>query len=144
MAMCERYEQCCGQVAGVHLPRRKREPVILGAFLAIGGMCLFAAGCATSALPPPVTITVRDSILDDSSKVIQIRNDSAHHLYNVLVVGRNFEEVSSASVRAADELRPGEMVEVGWLEFERWVPRSGETVEVYCDGYASPKVSIVP
>ena len=105
---------------------------------------LVVAGCGTSALPPPVTITIRDSILDSSSKVIQISNNSSHHLYNVRVVGRNFKPVSSGSVRATEELSPGSMVEVGWLEFTNWVPRSGETVEVYCDNYVSPMIKIIP
>ena len=106
---------------------------------------LFAtAGCGTSALPPPVTITIRDSIFDSSSKVIQITNNSSHHLYNVRVVGRNFQDVSSGSVRVTEELRPGSMVEVGWLEFTHWIPRSGETIEVYCDNYVSPMVKIIP
>ena len=106
-------------------------------------VCALASGCGKSALPPPVTVSYRDSLVG-AGKVIQISNNSPHHLYNVRVVGRNFDEVSSASVKAADHLGPNDYVEVGWMEFEAWVPRSGESVEVYCDDYATPYVSIIP
>ena len=105
---------------------------------------LAVTGCGTSALPPPVTITVRDSIFNSDSKVIQITNNSSHHLFNVRIVGRSFQEISSASVRATEELRPGQTVEVGWYEFGNWTPRSGESVEVYCDDYVTPQVQIIP
>jgi len=101
------------------------------------------SGCGTSALPPPVTVSYRASLLG-VGQVVVISNTSGHHLYNVSVVGRNFEQVSSASVKATDHLSPGSSVEVGWLEFESWVPQPGETIEVYADNYATPRVSIIP
>ena len=101
-------------------------------------------GCGSSALPPPVTLSIRDSIFADMGKVVQIRNDSNHHLYNVRVVGRSFKDVSSASVRAAEELTPSQTIEVGWRQFKSWAPRSGETIEVYCDNYVTPKALIIP
>ena len=106
-------------------------------------LILFVSGCDKSALPPPVAVTYRDSLLG-IGKVIQITNNSSHHLYNVRVVGRNYEEASSASVKATDHLRPHDSVEVGWLEFEAWRPLPGESVEVYCDDYATPFLSIIP
>mgnify|MGYP001812508613 FL=1 len=106
-------------------------------------LTLIVSGCGKSALPPPVTVTYRDSLVG-VGKVIQITNNSSHHLYNVRVVGRNYEEVSSASVKATDHLRPHDYVEVGWMEFEAWVPIPGESVEVYCDDYAAPYISIIP
>lgn len=106
-------------------------------------LILFVSGCGTSALPPPVAVTYRDSLLG-IGKVIQITNNSSHHLYNVRVVGRNYEEASSASVKATDHLRPHDSVEIGWLEFEAWRPLPGESVEVYCDDYATPFLSIIP
>jgi hypothetical protein len=90
-----------------------------------------------------VTISYRDSIVG-VGRVIGITNTSAHHLYNVNVVCRNFEEVSSASVQATSHLWPGGSVEVGWMEFGNWIPEPGETVEVYCDDYATPYISSVP
>lgn len=75
---------------------------------------------------------------------MRITNNSSHHLYNVRVVGRNFKELSSASVRAAAHLRPGATVEVGWMEFESWTPIPGETMEVYADNYLTPHISIIP
>lgn len=113
--------------------------------------CLTTAlgGCNTSGnsvLPrpvPPVTLSYRDSVIG-LGKVIRISNRSGHHLYNVKVVGRNVEKNSSASVKATDHLRPGETVEVGWAEFEAWIPIPGETVEIYCDDYIVPYLSIVP
>jgi len=101
------------------------------------------SGCGTSALPPPVTVSFRPSLVG-VGQVVVITNNSNHHLYNVSVVGRNFEQVSSGSVKATDHLSPGSSVEVGWLEFESWVPVPGETIEVYADNYATPKVSIIP
>lgn len=71
-------------------------------------------------------------------------NSSPHHLYNVKVTGRNFKQVSSASVKATDHLAPGSSVEVGFLTFGSWVPQSGETIEVYADNYATPRISIIP
>ena len=106
-------------------------------------LTLLVSGCGKSPLPPPVTVTYRNSLVG-VGKVIQITNNSSHHLYNVRVVGRNNQEVSSASVKATDHLSPQGYVEVGWMEFEAWVPRPGESVEVYCDDYAAPFISIVP
>jgi len=76
--------------------------------------------------------------------VLQIQNNSHHHLYNVRVVGRNFSEVSSASVMATKHLAPGAIVKVGWLEFGSWVPQPGETMEIYADNYLSPHISVIP
>jgi hypothetical protein len=101
------------------------------------------SGCGKSVLPPPVSITFRHSFIDIGEVVI-ITNNSNHHLYNVRVIGRNFDEISSASVQASEHLSPGSSIEVGWLEFEAWVPRPGETIEVYCDNYLIPKTAFVP
>ena len=101
------------------------------------------SGCGTSALPPPVKVNFRSSLLG-IGKVVIITNNSNHHVYNVKVVGRNFKEVSSASVKATDHLSPGSSVEVGWIEFGSWVPQPGETIEVYADNYATPKISVIP
>jgi hypothetical protein len=103
----------------------------------------FLGGCQSSALPPPVKIEFRDSLLG-IGKVVRITNDSNHHLYNVNVVGRNFQQGSSASVRATDHLSPHLTVEVGWMEFESWTPRSGETIEVRCVDYVMPRVAVIP
>jgi hypothetical protein len=84
-----------------------------------------------------------DATFRGPCKVIQITNNSSHHLYNVRAFGCNFKGFP-ISVRATDELRPESMVEVGWFEFTNWVPRSGETVEVYCDNYVSPMIKIIP
>jgi hypothetical protein len=110
---------------------------------------VLAAGCdekGNTFLPrpiPPVTVTYRDSLVG-VGKVIQITNNSNHHLYDIKVVGRNIEQKSSASVKATEHLRPGESIEVGWMEFEAWAPAPGETVEIYCEDFAVPYVSIVP
>jgi hypothetical protein len=103
----------------------------------------FTTGCGTSALPTPVTISYRPSLVG-IGQVVVITNNSNHHLYNVKVVGRNFEQVSSASVKASDHLAPGATVEVGWMEFESWVPQPGESIEVYADDFLTPKVSVIP
>ena len=92
---------------------------------------------------PPVTVTYRDSAVG-IGKVIQITNNSTHHLYDVKVTGRNMKQNASASVKASEHLAPGETVEVGWMEFEAWVPEPGETVEIYCEDYAVPYLSLVP
>jgi len=108
------------------------------------GWMVFGKGSSLFPRPvPPVTVTYRDSLVGVGI-VIQIKNDSLHHLYDVKVVGRSLEDPSSASVNATDHLAPGGSVEIGWIEFERWVPRPGEIVEVYCDDYPIPFVSIIP
>lgn len=124
-------------------PRSARyRPVWLYlAFVAFG--IALASGCGQAALPPPVQVTYRDSVIG-AGKVIQITNTSSRPLYNVQVVGRNFEEGSNASTPATGHLSPGCSVEVGWLEFDSWTPLSGETVEVYCDNYDAPYVSVIP
>ena len=106
-------------------------------------LLLAPSGCGTSALPPPVTITCRQSLLG-VGMVVQISNTSGHHLYNVKVIGRNYQQASSASVKACDHLAPGSVVEVGWLEFGNWVPQPGETIEVYADDYIAPAVAVIP
>ncbi|NUQ60972.1 MAG: hypothetical protein HUU20_00680 [Pirellulales bacterium] len=114
---------------------------------ALSALALFLAtivsGCGTSPIYPPVTIEYRDSLFG-IGKVVIISNPSSHHLYNVRVVGRNLQEMSSASVKATDHLSPGSFVQVGWLEFENWAPQPGESIEVYADGYVVPAVSIIP
>jgi hypothetical protein len=111
--------------------------------IAVVCACLVITSCGKSALPPPVTVSYRDSLVG-MGKVMQITNRSGHHLYNVRVIGRNFDQVSSASVRATDHLAPGDTVEVGWLEFGNWTPTPGETMEVYADDYFSPHISVIP
>ena len=106
-------------------------------------MTAAVSGCGRSAMPPPVTVTFRDSVWG-VGKVVQIHNHSAHHLYNVKVIGRNFNEIESGSVRVTEELAPHDDVEVGWLEFDGWVPKPGETIEVYADDYLVPSISVVP
>ncbi len=101
------------------------------------------AGCSKSPKPPPVDIAVRKSIVG-VGRVIQIRNRSAHHLYNVKVVLRDLEKLTSGSVRATSHLRPYTAVEVGWLQFQGWVPQRGQTIEVYCDDHLLPKIAVVP
>jgi hypothetical protein len=107
------------------------------------GLALLALFTKTTPLPPPVGVTYRQSLVG-MGMVVQITNKSSYHLYKVTVVGRNIKQVSSASVKATDHLSPGGSVEVGWLEFGNWVPEPGETIEVYCDNYATPAVSVVP
>lgn len=112
-------------------------------------VALAGLGCdeqGNSFLPrpaPPVTVTYRDSAVG-IGRVIQITNNSGHHLYDVKVVGRNMTQNSSASVRATEHLRPGTTVEVGWMEFEAWTPVPGETIEIYCEDYAVPYLSVIP
>jgi hypothetical protein len=100
-------------------------------------------GCGTSALPPPLSVSYRPSLVC-IGQVVVITYNSIHYLYNVKVVGRNFQQVSSVSVKATDNLTPGNSVQVGWLEFGSWVPHPGESIEIYADNYATPKVSIIP
>src|SRR6056297_992167 len=112
-----------------------------GAFgLLLASIILPQTGCGKSVLPPPVDVGYRESLVGLGT-VIQITNNSAHHLYNVRVVGRNYESFTSASVKVTEHLTPGETIEVGWLEFGSWVPVAGESIEVYCDEYVVPKAS---
>lgn len=76
------------------------------AWAIIGGVVGFflVRGCGSSALPPPVRLNIRDSMFKDMGKVVQITNDSNHHLYNVTVSGRSLTELSGASVKAAEVL----------------------------------------
>ena len=117
--------------------------------LALSALPAILAGCnenGQTALPrpaPPVTITYRDSLVG-IGKVIQVTNSSADHLYKVKVVGRNFQENSSGSVKVSDDLAPGASAEVGWVEFGKWVPQPGETVEIYAEGYLVPAISYIP
>lgn len=92
----------------------------------VGGVivgALLVRGCGSSALPPPVKVSIRDSIFSDRGKVVQITNDSNHHLYNVMVSGRSISDVRGASVKAADVLKPNDTIEVGWMQFKTWAPQ---------------------
>jgi hypothetical protein len=109
----------------------------------LAALSLGITGCGTSALPPPVTVLYRSSLWGYGEVVI-IKNDSSHHLYNVRVIGRDLKKAQSASVQVTDHMAPGAVREVGWLEFGKWVPMPGETIEVYADGYVIPHISIVP
>ena len=139
------------QDPGLITQPRRRNSMQNFAMVNVGiSLCLTVfVGCneqGDTVLPrpkPPISITYRDSIWG-AGKVIQITNSSNHHLYNVKVVGRNIRQFSSASVKATDHLSPGQMVEVGWLEFESWTPVPGEIVEVYSDGYLIPTISYIP
>lgn len=113
--------------------------LVLGLLTIVG----LLSSCDKSLTSPPVEVKVRESRLGEGL-VLRITNASSHHLYNVKVIGRNFDEISSASVIAAEHLRPYATVEVGWLEFEGWVPISGETYEIYADDYLAPYICTLP
>jgi len=117
--------------------------IFVAQFAALSTLPGCKEGSALPDLMPPVEITYRPSMVGIGI-VIQVNNKSSHHLYNVTVVGRNFESNSSGSVKVTEHLQPWTAVEVGWMEFGCWVPVTGETVEVYCDGYPVPKPSIIP
>lgn len=105
--------------------------------------CLVSPGCKQSASSPPLNVTFRASILGQG-QVAVVKNNSSHHLYNLKVVGRNSQKGTSASVRVTDHLSPGATTEVGWLEFERWIPEPGETLEFYADDYLLPRKVVIP
>ena len=112
-------------------------------FLSALALLFVFVSCDKTPMPPPVSVTYRNSFWG-RGKVVQVTNTSNNHLYNVKVIGRNFQEVSSASVRATDHLSPGSSVEVGWIQFEQWTPQPGETIEIYADDYLTPYVSRIP
>ncbi len=70
------------------MSENKKGDELLG-WAVIGGLIGFflLRGCGSSALPPPVKLNIRDSIFRDRGKVVQITNNSNHHLYNVMVSG---------------------------------------------------------
>lgn len=74
-------------------------------------------GCGTSALPPPLSVSYRPSLVG-IVQVVVITYNSIHYIYNVKVVGRNFQQVSSVSVKATDNLTPGSSVQVVGLNLE--------------------------
>jgi hypothetical protein len=105
-------------------------------------LCATPLACKSTVLPPSVTVSFRNSVIG-RGKVIQLTNSSNHHLYNVSVICRGVNG-SSASVKATDHLAPGEMKEVGWMEFGSWTPVSGETIEVHADNYGLPVTATIP
>jgi len=122
---------------------RKLVPCVVLLLPALAGCSETGLPLPSSVVPPPVEVTYRDSLWG-AGKVIQITNNSAHHLYRVRVVGRNFEQGASASVVATEHLSPYKTTEVGWMEFEAWIPVPGEMVEVYCEDQVIPYISSVP
>ena len=84
-----------------------RAPALMA--LLLSGIALMVSGCGNSVFPPPVDVSYRSSLFG-IGKVVVITNTSGHHLYNVKVLGRNFKQVSSASVKATDHLAPGGVV----------------------------------
>jgi hypothetical protein len=136
---------CLGLVGCISYASNDNEELngCIGCLVVVVAILAIAGWLVPGYLSPPVQITYRESLVG-IGMVVRIENTSSHHLYNVKVVGRNFKEIQSASVMASRHLRPHTTVEVGWLEFEGWVPRPGESIEVYCDDYWFPSVSLVP
>jgi len=82
----------------------------------------------------PVSMSIRKSMVGIGN-VVQVRNTSTQVLRGVVVTGRNAGTNSSATYRIGT-LTPGQLVEVGWMEWN-WRVDPGETVTVSADGFLS-------
>ena len=69
----------------------------------------------------------------DRSLVVVVTNAGAKPLFDVCVSSQRWNR----KFVVASTLKPGDTVEAGWLELPSGL-QSGDTVEVYAEGYASP------
>ncbi|MCY2928027.1 MAG: hypothetical protein NTV86_00755 [Planctomycetota bacterium] len=87
----------------------------------------------SGSLTVPVKITTRNSIVG-AGRVLQILNASQRTILHLTV--RIEAPNGQSAARTIDKLDPGEMVELGWLEWN-WLTERGETVTVSADGFLS-------
>ena len=102
-------------------------PVMVLAFV------LALVGCEKLGLMPPMSLTVRDSLMVENSKVFQVTNKSASELLMVKLTVRNKthdQEQSSVWFKVG----PCETQEFGVLEMG-WAFMPGDEVTVEAEGY---------
>jgi hypothetical protein len=80
----------------------------------------------------PVSVTVRPSLIGIGN-VVQVRNNSAKALTEVVVTGRNPANNQTATHHVG-HLGARELAEVGWMEWN-WTVTPGETITISARGY---------
>jgi hypothetical protein len=80
----------------------------------------------------PVSVTVRGSVVGIGN-VVQVRNTSDKTLTGVVVAGRN-PGVNQSATYKINSLGPGQVAEVGWMEWS-WRVAPDETITVVADNY---------
>lgn len=95
-------------------------------------------GCSKQpkAGPPPLRISYRKSKVLAQGMVAGVNNPSATapiKLTVVFVRGKN--EKDERSYRIDQEIKPLDSITVGWLEFDGWKLKRGDTLRFLCEGY---------
>ncbi|MCE9563350.1 MAG: hypothetical protein K8U57_15015 [Planctomycetes bacterium] len=84
----------------------------------------------------PITTAFRNSLVG-KGMVLVIRNDSADQtLPSLGVVVRSAKRGDNSELnrQVAQDVKPGQVVEVGWAELSGWRLEPGESVDIWCVG----------
>ena len=103
----------------------------------LGVLCMvFLCGCE-----PPISVTWRQSLLDPSTRVMQVtnRDGSETLVIKLKVKNKNQTEASSHVFKVG----PGETEEIGILEMG-WTFKPGDTYSLEADDYLLPVEGTVP
>ena len=94
-------------------------------------------GCGSLSQSPPVTVSVRNSLVN-RGKVLIITNTSDNHLrqLEVAVSANSSNGLAGTTVVVAASLSPHKSIEVGWLELGNRELGVGDDVVLNCRGYA--------
>ena len=110
------------------------------------GVCcacvLFLCGCEKMRIMPPVSVRFRNSLLNTSTRVMQLTNRSCSELL-VLDVSVKNKENPQGSAKRIFKVGPGQTKEVGVFEMG-WTFTPGESISIQADGYILPVQVTVP
>jgi len=109
----------------------------IGLFGVLGVLLL--AGCGSRR--PPISVTWRISLLDDSSYVMQVTNRSNNETMVIHLNAKNKE--LGQHVSHTFKVAPGATEEIGILE-AGWKFLPGETYSLRADGYTTAIKGTVP
>jgi hypothetical protein len=120
----------------------KRLPVAI--VLLVGTMVLALAGCggggsSSSGLPAlssRIRVSLRASLLDSSTAVLQIQNTSSGELQGLRVTFLN-NDTNQQRSHFVGAMEFGKDTEIGMLE--GWAVEPNETVTISCTGHTSAK-----
>lgn len=111
------------------------------ALLLVFTASLLFSGCDGYGVTPPIAVTFRKSLLDGTTKVLQITNKSGTETLIIRIDAYNDKSGQHQAIAA--KVAPGATEEFGFLEMN-WYFETGERIEIAADGYLSKIKGYVP
>jgi hypothetical protein len=120
--------------------------LLFGAVLSVPAL----AGCRQAPPPPnpgppPLKISYRESQIPTQGMVAGINNPSTTDAIKVIAVFvRSANDKDERSYRLDKEIKPLDMITVGWIEMDGWKLKTGDKLRIKCDGYDATLDTDVP